>query len=363
LSQTTADNKKSLNLDHKIADPIFVTGFMHSATTLTQSVLGRHSQVFSGGGETRHFTHLSVLEAKYPDLNDDDVLRDYVIYLLRVICTGYGRTNIYHTDKDSLDVIESCGLGEEDVDQLFQIAANNRDHAALLSTAYDYLTTRSGKTRWLDKSPSYIMIVDDLLTRFPGAKVIMLVRDPRDILASKLRRSKKKGNYDPVWDTLSWRAAVRAGDSARMNYPEQVIRVRYEDMVVEPEREFRRICHFLDLPYEKGMLQVSWTNTSIEGLKGSGIGTGAMGKWRGTLPENDVFICQQLSKGEMAENNYFLEPISPGARLNSPIILGRSIGNLIARLRKKWMRGGKDHLLNGVNSYRMRLRALNKTDN
>jgi hypothetical protein len=345
-----------------LPDPVFITGYMHSATTMTQRVLGRHSQIFTSGGETRHFTHLPEIQGKYPDLDDNQVLRDYIMYLLRVICTGYGRTNYYQAERPSLEVISSCGITVDDVNRLVLQASENRDHAALLGVVYDYLVAREKKKRWLDKSPSYVLIIDDLLARYPNAQVIILVRDPRDILASKLRRSQNRSNYDPVWDTLSWRAAVRAGDAAREKYPQQVICVRYEDLAAEPEQEVSSLCKFLRLKFEPEMLHVDWMNTSIEGLKGSGISNGAIGKWYGTLPEEDVLVCQWLAKEEMVDYGYQPLDVSSSVRFKSPLIIGRSVGNFVARLHKKWLKGGKDHLIHGVDEYLMRFRALNKSN-
>lgn len=361
LLQTDSVRNLPVDEDPERSRPIFIAGYMHTGTTLTQQVLGRHDQVFTGGGETRHFSHLSVIKRKYPDLNDDEVLADYVAYLLQVICTGYSRVNLDNTDQDPLQVIASCGLTSEDVEALLSEARLNRDHAVLMGTAYDYLTAKAGKERWLDKSPGYVMVLDSILELFPESKVIVLVRDPRDILASKLRRSQKQGNYDPLWDTISWRAAVRAGDNARSKYPDRIIRVRYEDLVSDPQHEFRRITEFLDLEYDDKMLSVDWVNTATVGVSGPGIGTSAIGKWRKSLPESDVFVCQQLAKEEMVRNGYQLEDLPPTVRLKSPIIIGRSTGDFVARLYKKWTEGGVDHLLNGVDGYRLRFKALKKT--
>ena len=348
----TGENKTLLQ-------PIFVTGYMHSGTTLVQTVLGNNDKVFISGGETRHFSHLPIIKQKFPDLDDDQILHDYIIYLLQVICTGYARVNYLAEDTNPMRLLTECGLSESDLQQLMAVARTNRDYATLLGDVYEYLTLKAGKERWLDKSPSYITILDKIFSNYPDACVIEMVRDPRDILASKLRRSKGQGNYDPVWDSLSWRAAVHAGDNARQQYPGKIMRVRYEDLVADPQSAARLLCEFLDLPFVDSMLSVNWINTSIEGLESQGIGTGAMGKWRETLPASDVYICQQLTKREMVENNYPRERIPSAARLKSPIILGRSAGEFVSRLYKQWSVGGKTQLLNVFDGYRVRLKALN----
>ncbi len=362
MTQSDTNLVDGTGLNEKLENPIFVTGYMHSGTTLTQKVLGGHEQVFAGGGETRHFSHLSVIERRYPDLKDEDVLTEYVTYLLQVICTGYARVNLNGPGDDSLEVIESCGLTSEDINQLASLAEQNRDYATLLGTAYDYLTAKAGKQRWLDKSPDYMSYLDKILTLYPGGKVVIIVRDPRDILASKLRRTKKSGNYDPVWDSLAWRGAVRAGERAKKQYPDKVTIVRYEDLVTEPRATIQRLCEFLDLEYSDDMLSVSWINTSTTGLEGSGIGTGAMGKWRNVLQPEDVYLCQRLAKGEMAENGYEAEEVSSAVLMKSPLIVGRSIGELARRFYKEWAVERRDNLPDMVDYYRARFKALSKTE-
>jgi hypothetical protein len=180
---------------------------------------------------------------------------------------------------------------------------------------------------------------------YPDARVIDLVRDPRDVLTSKWRRAREhgdyEGNYDPVWDTLAWRSAVRAGDDARISYPENILRVRYEDLVVDPRKEAQRICKFLALEYNDSMLSVEWINTSTSDLKGAGIGTSAIGKWRNTLPLADVFLCQRIAKLEMADNHYESEFIPSKEYAKLPLLLARSLCEFTVRLYKKWTIGGK----------------------
>ncbi len=357
MPQSDTEQGKIITRKGVSSNPIFVTGYMHSGTTLTQKVLGGHDDVFAGGGETRHFSHLTVIEKKYPDLDDEAVLREYATYLLHVICTGYARVNLKGPVDDPLSVIESCGWTAEDIDQLVVAAGSNRDHGALLGTAYDYLTEKAGKKRWLDKSPSYISFLDTILDLFPGAKAVIIVRDPRDILASKLRRTKNQGNYDPVWDSLAWRTAVRTGERARRQYPERVTVVRYEDLVTEPRIVVQQLCEFFDLEFSEDMLSVTWINTSMSDLKGPGIGTGAMGKWRNVLSAEDVYICQKVTQKEMSANNYQPDSIPSTVLVKSPLILGRSAAELLRRLYKEWAVEKRESVADILGYYRRRFTA------
>jgi hypothetical protein len=41
----------------------------------------------------------------------------------------------------------------------------------------------------------------------------------------------------------------------RERYPDRIIQVSFEDLVLRPADELHRICRFLDVEYELGMLE------------------------------------------------------------------------------------------------------------
>lgn len=53
----------------------------------------------------------------------------------------------------------------------------------------------TGKRVWVEKTPWNIYATRDFLWAFPGAKVIHLVRDPRDTILSLSRRDKDGSLY------------------------------------------------------------------------------------------------------------------------------------------------------------------------
>ena len=47
----------------------------------------------------------------------------------------------------------------------------------------------------------------------------------------------------------------------RNAYPEKIIEVSFEDLLLRPEPELRRVCAFLHLRYERRMLREGVNNT------------------------------------------------------------------------------------------------------
>ena len=342
--------------------PILIVGYMHSGTTLLQQVLGRHPDIFISGGETRFFLNFSITARKFPDLNNDQTLRSYLEYLVKVIFAGFAKVNFTRRAGYQPVSLQDYNISAADVDDLFHEAQQNRSHAALYAVTFNFLANRHGKSRWLDKLAGHVSQVEMMRNLLPDAQVVELVRDPRDILASKKRRAANGGSYDPIWDSLAWTTAFRAGIRAQQKWPACHLPVRYEDLVSRPEETMREICQFLNLQFDPNMLSVGWINsTTIQGEKaGNRIGTDAVGKWRYLLPAADIAACQWIARKELPAGCYKQEPISPLVYLALPVLLLRSAAEFFFRLYNKWRRGGTELLRSVINNYRLRfLRLIN----
>jgi hypothetical protein len=131
--------------------------------------------------------------------------------------------------------------------------------------------------RFADASPDLIYSADVLLDAFPDAQLIQVIRDGRDAVAGMLGDERvlawfKPGvlNLDRVFphpflgvDELSWRSrwpaaapaikcalrwrgAVRLSATLRAQVPEeQLLTLRYEDLVASPAAEAERIAGYL----------------------------------------------------------------------------------------------------------------------
>ncbi|MBS45145.1 MAG: hypothetical protein CMH83_18640 [Nocardioides sp.] len=87
--------------------------------------------------------------------------------------------------------------------------------------------------RWIDHTPSNIHHFSKILDAFPNGKIIHLVRDPRAVVASVLPLD--WGPSHPKAAARWWMQRTAAGLAAESMYPTRVVRVRYEDLVLNPE--------------------------------------------------------------------------------------------------------------------------------
>ena len=61
---------------------------------------------------------------------------------------------------------------------------------ACLDRLMSFLARREGKSRWVEKTPYNAGHIDRILSVWPGAKVLHVVRDPRDVYASMVEIGK-----------------------------------------------------------------------------------------------------------------------------------------------------------------------------
>jgi tetratricopeptide (TPR) repeat protein len=113
----------------------------------------------------------------------------------------------------------------------------------------------SGKSYFLDKTPRYYYILPELYRTFPNAKYILLLRNPLAVFCSIFRTF-----IQEHW----WKIQYYQGDLlrapnliARGLYDLQTSSVvlRYEDLLIHPEEELQRVCHFLDITCDINILK------------------------------------------------------------------------------------------------------------
>lgn len=349
--------------------PIFVVGYMHSGTTLLHAVLARHPAVFASKGEARFFELLPSLRTRFRDLTDDGVFRAYVAYTVDSILLGPGLAKRLDDPAARLD--------DDTLAAIAARAADQRDHVAIFSRVFDALMARAGKARWLERTPTHVYHVDEILAACPGARIIEITRDARDILASKktrretvwtsrryaeeIRQAKHlEKAYDPLWDTLSWKSSIAAGRAAHARHPGEVLRISYEELVGEPEPTIRALCEFTGLDVDPAMSQVTLKTTADWNGRDrrAGIYKESVGRWHSALTPAEIALCQTVAHHELAELDYPLEPVAWRDRVAALALLPHSQRELFDRLGRRWRMGGFDYVRRVLRGYRTRLGAI-----
>ena len=128
-----------------------------------------------------------------------------------------------------------------------------RSYADLVSSIYEAVARRDGKSRWGDKTPSYLADIPTLLEIFPSTKVIHIYRDGRDVALSWTRMPFGPRNLATA--AMRWRRLVAAGRRDGARFPGSYREVGYEMLLPEPEATMRALCDFIGEQFEDGMLR------------------------------------------------------------------------------------------------------------
>lgn len=96
---------------------------------------------------------------------------------------------------------------------------------------------------FLEKTPKHIKSLDLIWKLFPKARIVLMIRDPKDVIASLKARGIPLDQSIEIWDTAA-NAILSIQDIS------QSIIVRLEDFVEDPSSSLESLQHFLGLAPE-----------------------------------------------------------------------------------------------------------------
>ncbi len=295
--------------------PIFIVGSVHSGTTLLRRIIESDPSISSTRGETNLFAQDKRLKRVFGDLQDRRSKEDFLkfTYCRIRLHSGVVPINI----RKIRECFKNNQFPQAHIDELLAITADMSSLESRIAV-FDYVAQTLGKRRWLEKTPAHVLHVSRILPFKPSAKVIELVRDPRDVLASKkarrapdasnLKALKQSFRYDATLEAIAWHRAVRAGANARTRYPKNILQVRYEDLVRDPAGVVIQVSRFLGLDADALEINVPWRNSTTvsRDLASEAISDKAVGRGLRELPQRDLAICQMVNRRYMTQLGYEL---------------------------------------------------------
>lgn len=278
----------------------FIIGIGRSGTTLLASLLNNHPSV------------LALPEANFP------------IFFLY----NYGKRKNFSTKELDLlfEQIELYALAHPWVGWEFDVAAVKtklankikkgeiENYADLCKEIYSNFSV-TGKDKQaasllIDKNPSSTLFLETIDKTFAEAKYIYLVRDYRaNVLSRKQKKYLKSPNV--MFNAFRWLWFNKRAYKFACSHPEQVITMRYEDLVSSTESELKRLCRFLEIDEDRDLNTLSgqyskWKETPIEAepLKSyagqkfkdllSPVNETRVGAWRAQLNPKEIRLCDLI---------------------------------------------------------------------
>ena len=191
---------------------------------------------------------------------------------------------------------------------------------------------KSGKEKahiWVDHTPSNIKNADSLLKLFPQAKFIHIVRDGRGVAASIMSLDWGANTIDRAARSWSKRLSQNLNIESILGN-ERIIRVRFEDLVQNPEATLIRISQFLDIDYEPLMLQgsgfrVPSYTSKQHALVGKAPDPSEADAWEKALRPRQVEIFENIAGEILSSLGY---PLRYGKSAQKMTMKERVVANL-----------------------------------
>jgi len=248
---------------------LFVISPPRAGSTLLQRMLGAHSEVFTHP-EPHLVTPLAFLgyhdrvdAAPYDHINAAEAMRTFV-------------GNLPRGEEDYLDALR-----------------------AYADTMYGrMLDAQERKTRFLDKTPAYALVLPFLAKLYPGAGYVVLTRHPLAVFSS-YAQSFFHGDWEAAeeYNPLLSRYVPAMARFLRER-PVPLVHVSYEALVTEPDRQLERVFAFLGLEHEPGAVDYGKTDMQkgmgdpINVNKHSRPTTSSTEKWAAEVAHDDEKLAQ-----------------------------------------------------------------------
>ncbi len=127
-----------------------------------------------------------------------------------------------------------------------------RDPAVIARELFDHICHSYGKDIFLEQTPWYGQRLDTLRTFLPEMKVVHICRDGRDVAISFARTPWWSDNL--LENIKRWEEEVNTIEDFGRRYPNSYIVIRYEDLILNPEAEIKRVLAHLGAGFEPSML-------------------------------------------------------------------------------------------------------------
>lgn len=283
---------------------VFVIGVGRSGTSLLQSMLASHSTL-AFPPETsffRRYVSKKVLEKTWK--------KEGVEGVQKVI--------------DSDSQLQRLSVDLKTITRDFgNFKAGTRDaqcYQAILKAECE----RQGKIFAGDKDPRSIEYIPLLHHYWPDLHVIHIIRDPRDVLASKKKAAWSR-DKNSLYHILANRVQMKIGCKDGVSYfGRNYHEITYSGLISSPEETLRRLCDSLELPFEPAMLnyrdtaeglvsheEMSWKKETMQP-----VNTSNTGKWKKELTSFEAAVTEVTCREGMNKSG----EVASGAVSKLPVI-------------------------------------------
>lgn len=212
--------------------PIFIAGCDRSGTTLLGDILGRSRWAVTT--PESQFIHDLLIQFNLGSFQSPEAAAAWLLSHFRFVSWGM-----------------TLPLRE-----LAQLIALDNPRATVENLIHCYVRfahpDKTGADAWIDHTPDNFKYHAMLKRVFPEARFIHIVRDGRAVCASI--KSLDWGPNNAYMASRHWATRLREAMAVEVAEGPNCLRVRFEDLLSDPEDVLHRICNFADLPFDVSLL-------------------------------------------------------------------------------------------------------------
>ena len=188
-------------------------------------------------------------------------------------------------------------------------------YARLFALFHEHYAERLGRSRWGDQLGFVERYADLIFAAYPDARMIHMVRDPRNRYAASIDGRRRRMGAVGV-ATARWLQSVELAERNQQRYPDRYKVVRCEDLATRFEESLRDICFFLGENYVAGMLTLDGALRFSDGQDDESSGErvldsalAALGDVATTtISRREVAFIQAQARSAMTACRYDLKP-------------------------------------------------------
>lgn len=223
----------------------FAAGQAKSGTTLQIALLDGHPQLLVMPEETAYFpTALTKYGARGRRAQVDYLMKEGYTRVL------FGGPPVW--EKVDYTHFPIAAFREEFERAAFAPENSQRDLLVILIESYAAVSgiALEGIVRWVEKTPANRRFIPQIMQRFPTAKILLTMRDPRAVFAAHLalERVRRTRQFSIYYCIAHWLQAAHLALRAEAGEIPALM-TRYEDLVADPAPIMRQVCDHLGISF------------------------------------------------------------------------------------------------------------------
>jgi hypothetical protein len=229
---------------------IFMVGEQRSGSNLLRLILNESSDI-AAPHPPHILQRMMPLLSIYGDLNKGKPFKKLIDDVCKLV-----ELNPVPWDKVKLDrkkILNRC---------------KEKSLIAIYAAVMDLYAEAHGATAWMCKSMQNIQWADDINLYFDNPKYIYLYRDPRDVTLSFTKAV--IGEKHPYFIAKQWNELQNLCIE-QINGSESIFPISYEDLLDNPEKIVKELCLFLNIKFNKKMLDFHTSKEATRSAKSSSL--------------------------------------------------------------------------------------------